>query len=101
MTEIAEKNTEIFNETELHEMFNPVFLPKLQEFARRVRAFKYDGKELEFFNVQMLLQFKDLENPLSYQDLDSAGKIEMRMFPVTKEDLEREKENAGKDLGDS
>lgn len=86
---------ELFQTEELYEMFNTSFLPKLQEFARRAKETRLPEKDVKFFHVNMLLQFSELEEPLTYQMIQD--KIQMQLQPVTQEDLDRDNEDTQKD----
>lgn len=90
-----EKQEEKFCEPEeLYEMFNCTFLPKLQEFAKRAKQKKFEGKEIAFYNMHLFLQFEDSDEPLIYQSIQD--KINLQLQPVTKEELEKAQKEAEK-----
>lgn len=95
MTDEKKEEEPFFKDEELDEMFNVSFLPMLQEFGRRAKETRCEGKEIAYFNVQMHLQFSDLENTLTYSGV--KDKITLHLQPVPQEDLDKANENALKE----
>lgn len=97
---------QIYSHDEIHEMFNTAFLPKLQEFAQRTKKEMYADKEVACFQVRMILEFSDLESPLTYDSIKE--KVNLQLQPVLQEDVDKAKadaeakaeQDAGKDVGD-
>lgn len=82
---MTEENPKICEKEELEELFNKSFLPTIQEFARRaVKMQKYE--DLQFFNVQLIFHFAELEKPITYEDIEQ--KLSFHLFPVTQKDIE-------------
>lgn len=76
-----------FDESELLEMLNPTFLPKIQEIARREKKAGFEDKDLKFFEFFLRFQFDEYETDLTYQKI--ADRMQMRLSPVTQEDIDR------------
>lgn len=95
MTDEKKEEEPFFKDEELDEMFNVSFLPMLQEFARRAKEKRCSGKDIAFFNVQMHLQFSELEKPITYGNV--KDKITLHLRPVPQEDLDKANENALKE----
>jgi len=89
---------QICKKEELDEMFNEKFLPFLQKFAKRTKEIKYTDTEMAFYNVRLILQFSELEDPLIYEELEKSGKIQLQLQPVTEEELlnAKQEEEKGK-----
>jgi hypothetical protein len=88
---MSEKSHHIFKESDVDEMFNTAFLPKLQEFAKRSLEHRESEEEVKFFHVNLMLQFSELDEPLTYQMIND--RVKLTMHPVTQTDLDRSNEN--------
>lgn len=84
---MSQSEKKVFEKEELYEMFNTSFLPKLQEFGRRVKKEHYADKDLQFFEVNLRMQFSELDTPLTFQMVED--RLEMKMSPITQEDIDR------------
>lgn len=87
--EKEEKEKKIHSPEEIHEMFNPSFLPLLQEFARRVKKERFPDEKIACFQARMFLEFSDLEAPLTYESL--GKKVNLQLQPVLQSDVDKQK----------
>lgn len=92
MTEEKEKEKKIYQPEEIHAMFDVAFLPKLQEFAQRTKKEMYPEEEIACFQVRMILEFSDLDAPLTYESINE--KVNLQLQPVLQKDLDKARAEA-------
>ena len=85
---MSEEKQKYFEQEELNQMFNEAFLPKIQEIAKRVQEDKYKEEDLYFFELSLRMRFKDLENPLTIEGIESENWA-MKLTPVTVKEWEQ------------
>lgn len=103
--ETKNQQPQIYSHEEIHEMFNAAFLPKLQEFAQRTKKEMFADEEIACFQVRLILEFSDLETPLTYESIKE--KVNLQLQPVLQKDVDKSKAEAkkgmegGEDVGDA
>lgn len=113
MTEQAQdkEQSKIYQPEEIHAMFDSGFLSKLHEFAKRTKKEMFAEIDIACFQCRMILEFSDLETPLTYESIKDKVKLEMQ--PMLQKDIDKAKaeakeaealkakENDAKDSGDA
>lgn len=89
MTEETQEEKKFYETSEIDEMLDTSFLPKIQEITKRYKEERYADVDINSYRVNLDLYFRDLENPLTHQDLAAKNQIKIQMTPILQSEVDK------------